>query len=282
MVVGQYGNMKIGAIIQARFDSTRLPGKVLMNLPFDSNETVISQIVNRLKGSLNLNEIVIATSTEENDNVIAEYSYQNVIDCVRGDKKDVLGRFVKVINEKNLDVVVRITGDNPIVLIDVLDKAIDEHFKLGVDYTRNNNLPYGTSFEIINSKILLDINNIEDLSLNDREHVTLYVKNNSGMYKINDMNHNVGNLDFRFTIDYPSDYAFMNILFQYLRTLNYSYSLKDIMKFVEHHSWLNEINRKNIQKKNFVSEEEEIKEACKILEKMDYHLALAKIKKELL
>src|SRR5690606_22794836 len=152
-------NMKIGAIIQARYDSSRLRGKVLKNLPFDSEETVLSQIHSALAKSKILDEIIIATSEESNDDIIVDYAKENNYIYVRGSKNNVLERFVKAIDERNLDVVVRITGDNPIVLIDILDAVLEKHIESKANYTRNNNLPYGTSFEIVNATVLNDIYN---------------------------------------------------------------------------------------------------------------------------
>src|SRR5690554_2820553 len=216
MEVGLFGNMKVGAIIQARFDSSRFHGKVLKNLPFDSDQTLLSQIYNRLSQSEVIDEIIVATSNELNDDIIEDYAIQNDYLYFRGSKNNVLKRFVNTIEARNLNVVVRITGDNPVVLIDILDSVIQKHIDSKFDYTRNLNLPYGTSFEVINANILKDIYYNQSTTISDQEHVTIYIKNNREKFKIKEIDHQLEPIDFRFTVDYPSDYAAMNIIFQYL------------------------------------------------------------------
>lgn len=278
MVVGEFGKLKVGAIIQARFDSTRLPGKVLKKLPFGSNETVLSQINSRLLQVKEIDEVIVATSDEKNDEIIVEYCKKNNIICVRGSKNDVLGRYVKVANLKKLDIVIRITGDNPVVLIDILKIAIQKHIEGGYDYTRNNNLPYGTSFEIVNVDVLNNIYNRE-LTLEDKEHVTIYIKKNKHQFKIQEIDYDLPILDFRFTVDYPSDYAIMNILFQYLQGLGYHYTFDDLNTFVNDNLWLKSVNHNNIQKKQYTTFSEEVEDAINILDKYDLKNIVSFLKK---
>lgn len=261
--------MKVGAIIQARYDSTRLPGKVLMNLPFDKTNTVLGQIINRLKQVTNINEIIVATSNDDNDNVIESFANSNNVLCVRGDKNDVLKRFIKVIDNRELDVVIRITGDNPVVLKDVMQSVVNKHIESKVDYTRNLNLPYGTSFEVVNSNVLKEIYLQKDVSDFDKEHVTAYIKKHKDNFDILEVNHEVGFNDFRFTIDYPSDYAVMNIIFQYLETINYEYDLQKIISFINENQWIAEINKLNYQKREFKNIQEEAQVGIEILNKLE-------------
>lgn len=273
--------MRTGAIIQVRYNSTRFPGKVLKSLPFNSNNTVLSQIHNQLQKVKNIDDIIVATSNESDDDIIEDYCNQNNFICVRGSKDDVLKRFVTVIKERGLDVVVRITGDNPIVLVDILDEVIKKHKTSNVDYTRNLNLPYGTSFEVVNAKVLQDISENKDITTSDKEHVTIYIKSHINEYKYQELEHDLMNIDFRFTIDYPSDYAVMNIVFQYLENLNYSYKYHDLKRFVSDNIWLNEINGNNYQKESFCNVQDEIISAIGFLEKLEYTKVVAILKNEL-
>ena len=268
MGVGEFGKLKIGAIIQARFDSTRLPGKVLKTLPFGSDETVLSQINNRLVQVKEIDEVIVATSEENNDTILKEYCDKKQIICERGSKNDVLGRYVKVTKQRKLDVVVRITGDNPVVLIDIVKKALQKHIEGKYDYTRNNNLPYGTSFEIVNANVLNSIYN-KKLTEEDKEHVTIFIKKNKNQFNILEIDHHLPFLDFRFTVDYPSDYAIMNILFQYLKSLDYQYNFDNLNTFVNDNLWLKSVNENNIQKKQYNSFSEEVKDAINILGKYE-------------
>jgi|SRR5690554_714187 len=263
---GLYGNLRVGAIIQARFDSTRFSGKVLKNLPFNSKNTVLSQIYNRLLLVKEIDDVIIATSVQKNDDIIYNYCVENNFLCERGFKEDVLGRFVQVINTRKLDVVIRITGDNPIVLIDILKVAIKKHIEGDFDYTRNNNLPYGTSFEIINAQTLKKIYK-RKLTIADKEHVTLFIKNNKKYFKIQEIQHQFPEIDFRFTVDYPSDYAVMNIVFQELEKINYLYDFDFLSKFIFENQWIKCVNSENYQKRHFLNFNDELNEAIGVLEK---------------
>jgi spore coat polysaccharide biosynthesis protein SpsF len=261
--------MKIGAIIQARYDSTRLPGKVLMNLPFGEKNTVLDQIINRLKKVNLINEIIIATSEEDNDNIIKDFTKDKGIVCVRGHKNNVLARFVKAIDERNLDIVIRVTGDNPIVLIDILETAIKKHLENKADYTRNLNLPYGTSFEIINAVSLKRVYRENNLTTADKEHVTIYIKNNRENFNILELEHKVDYTSFRFTIDYPTDYAAINLLFQYLSDIKYEYNLKSLLDFISENEWIQNINKSNHQKREYKDFNDELSEGIKILNNLE-------------
>jgi len=244
--------MKIGVVIQARVDSSRLPGKVLMQLPFLYGDTVLGHIVKRLKQIFDTEQIIIATSEETIDLPIVQEAQRLGVNSYQGSKNNVLNRFVQAAKAYNLDTIIRITGDNPIVLNDILDKCISQHINNKVEYTRNSNLPIGTSFEIIQFDTLNKINHILDINDPDREHVTVYVKKNREYFCIQELNHeeykNLSNV--RLTLDYPSDFALINLLFCYLKSKEYNYTLLDISAFFSEYPWISSINNQNIQKKS--------------------------------
>lgn len=271
--------MRIGAIIQARYDSTRFPGKVLMNLPFNENRTVVGHIVKRLKKLDLLHDIIIATSKESNDDIIANFASNEKINCVRGDKKNVLSRFVKAIDKNKLDIVIRITADNPIVLIDIIEDSIKKHIESKADYTRNLDLPHGTSFEIVNSDILKRISLKDDLVEFDKEHVTTYIKNNRENFYILELHHGTKKTNFRFTIDYPSDYAAMNIIFQYLSSLDYNYDMMTLINFINTNNWIQNVNKSNYQKKQYNKFNKELKGAIELLSSLEFSRVVSLLKK---
>lgn len=240
---------KVAAIIQARTDSERLPGKVLLKLPFDGKETIVGQTVNRLKKCPHISQIILATSEHENDDSLEFIGRELNITVFRGSKKNVLSRFCEAAKQNNVDDIIRLTGDNPLVLLSVLCDNLEIHRNENVDYTRNIGLPYGMSFEIIKTQALLRAFN-STKNDSDLEHVTTFIKRFPDMFEIREVHHELSPIlkDLRFTIDYPSDYAFMNILFQYLRNKKYEYDLFDVESFIGNNIWLQDINSKNIQK----------------------------------
>lgn len=268
MVAGQLGK-KIGAVIQARYDSTRLPGKVLLPLPYDSNETILSHIIARLKSSALVDSIVLATSDEAIDTAVADEGRKRQVDVFRGSKNDVLQRFYDAAQLYNLDVIIRLTGDNPIVLLDQLEMALRKHVNGHFDYTRLVGLPYGTTFEIVSFSALEKMLH-SDPSEQEREHVTLYIKNNIQQFRYQEIENPTGfdTQSLRLTVDYPNDYALLNILFCFLRQNNYQYTLDDILSHIAANSWLTHINNANIQKKPFANFQEELQEGMRILHQM--------------
>ncbi len=123
--------MKIVALVQARMGSTRLPGKVLKQIV---GKPMIELLLVRLSQSIDLDEIVVVTSKEgQNDqlqSVVESLGYQ----CTRGSEKDVLGRFYASAKAIDADVVVRITGDCPLVDPSLVDECIKNYKKNNVDY----------------------------------------------------------------------------------------------------------------------------------------------------
>lgn len=269
MAAGESGK-KVGAIIQARYDSQRFPGKVLMPLPFHSSKAVIQHIYDKAISVKSIHKVIIATSDETSDNVIQEYCASNNMLCSRGSKNNVLERFVLSSELHDLDIVVRMTGDNPVVLVDILDMAIKKHVEAGVDYTRNLNMPYGTSFEIVNVDVLKNILHSNSITDSDKEHVTIFIKQNKSDFKIQELEHNLSPIDFRFTIDYPSDFAAMNLLFTYLDSLGYKYQYSDLYYYLTENKWITSINNQNYQKIQHKSPELEIASALQILRRLGF------------
>ena len=269
---------QVGAVIQARYDSTRLPGKVLMSLPFGSGTTILEHIVNRLKLVKGVDKVIIATSIEENDLPIVWEAERIGTDIFRGSKEDVLDRFCKTAAKFELDHVIRLTGDNPLVLSELLEEGIKDHLENNVEYTKSENLPYGTGFEIVMVNALKRINS-SNPSQDESEHVTLFIPRNKEKFKIKEKQFSLGEVmkDLRLTIDYPSDYALMNILVQILKEKNYSYTLQDLHQIFVDNPWLLEINRDNIQKRQYTSFAEEYKDVAEVLGKHSFTYTLAKL-----
>ena len=125
--------MKIVALVQARTGSVRLPQKVLkpiLNMP------MIQLLLSRLSFSTELDEIVVATSEEKRDDKLESIVESLGFKCTRGSEKDVLNRFYKSAKFLEADVIVRITGDCPLVDPKLVDECIRGYKKFEVDYLR--------------------------------------------------------------------------------------------------------------------------------------------------
>lgn len=254
MEVGQY---KIGAIIQARLGSTRLPNKVLMPLPIGSTtDTIISQVINGLKKVPEISKIVVASSTSIINDDLEEYIKGFNIDCYRGDENDVLSRFYEVVKKYKFDYVIRFTADNPIVDNLLLQEFINNFILKELDYSYSQNLPLGCNFEMMKAEqIIKAFENTEDIF--DKEHVTPFIKRHSKKTEYNTFPKMEFNKELRLTVDYPSDYAFMGLIFSMLK--GKSRSLKNIGKLIEDNQWLLCINKSNFQKIKYKNLKEEVK-----------------------
>lgn len=266
-------NKKVAFIIQARMKSTRLPGKILLPIPLGNGKPLLSWIIDELKNSRYNGEIIVATSCNQENDVLASFCNLNNIDCFRGNEENVLSRFVAIAKQNKYECIVRLTSDNPIIDIAVLDDTIAMHFADCNDYTRTEGLPIGMNFEVISSETLQDMEN-HPISDADKEHVTLFVRN-SGRYKIGVyspvINPKIKRL--RLTIDYASDYSLLStILTQYDDKTDLK-GIKIIEETFKKHPWIFETNAKNFQKKQYNNIGEEIKEAILFLKRFDFNYA---------
>jgi spore coat polysaccharide biosynthesis protein SpsF len=276
MVAGQSNNHNIGFIIQARLGSVRLSGKVLLPLPFSHGKPMLQWIVDQLQTSIHIHKTVLATSEQPTDDQLANYCKNNNIYCFRGDINDVLSRYIAVTKENGFDTVVRLTGDNPLLDVDVLDQTVQFHLDKSNDYTSSEGMPLGMNIEVVSGKTLLDLEN-KPLTEPDREHVTRYIRRTDeykkGVFSVQHYKE-LGKL--RLTVDYPSDYAVLSILLSLYKESDRT-GIGLIGYVLEHYPWVFDINRDNIQRKQFESESEEIKAAVKFLKKAEMKRAAERL-----
>jgi glutamate-1-semialdehyde 2,1-aminomutase len=177
-------NKKILLLIQARFDSSRFPGKVLRKI---GHKTIIEIVASRLKKSKKINKIVVACSNSINDKKIVEVCKRKKINFFQGDQKNVLKRFYFAARKYKYKNIVRITADCPLIDYKILDKLIAIYFEKKVDYASNINpstFPDGLDVEIFSFKALKEAYQNAYLD-RDKEHVTTYIKNSSSIKKFN-------------------------------------------------------------------------------------------------
>lgn len=278
MVVGQVNKFKIGAIIQARYASTRLPGKVLLPLPIANGKPILEHITESLKRNKLIDIIVIATSHNSENNGIRELARKLQVNCFSGSENNVLSRFLSIIKKDNINICIRLTGDNPLVDNNKLTKAINYLIDEDVDYLYTTGLPLGMNFEIFKAESLLKCGeyNLTDIH---NEHVTLFLRT-SGKFKTQTLNFQTEKIlqNLRCTIDYPGDFAFMNLLFSII-----DYTSDDLISEINeactYYPWITEINSDNFQKTQGLSIYDEIKKAIGILRKYELEKAIQVLEK---
>lgn len=235
--------MKVVAIVQARTGSIRLPKKVLRNIV---GKPMIEIVLDRLSRSKELDEIAVATSDQQKDDGLEEKVTSLGYKCTRGSEKDVLKRFYDAAKILNADVVVRITGDCPLVDAELVDECIIQYEKSDVDYFSNiepMSFPDGLDIEVMSYSSLETAKN-EATSLFDREHVTPYIRNKEKFSKASMINDkDLSSL--RWSVDESEDLKVVNNIFEYFSP-DIFFNWKSVLKLLEDKPELFEGNKEII------------------------------------
>lgn len=213
--------MKVVVITQARTGSTRLPNKVLKEI---NGQSLLEIHLKRIKKSKLINEIIVATTVNERDDIIESISSRLDVFCFRGSENDVLDRFYQAVKNRNVEYVVRLTSDCPLIDPNVIDRVVSEAIKSKVAYCSNTlieSFPDGQDVEVFTFKSL-EKAWMEATLNSDREHVTPYIKKNSsfnGGHEFKALNIESDFLKFRdvrLTVDEENDFKVVEILIQNL------------------------------------------------------------------
>jgi spore coat polysaccharide biosynthesis protein SpsF (cytidylyltransferase family) len=234
------------AIIQARMGSTRLPGKVLMDV---AGKPILQQLLDRLKPSKKINAFVVATTTNTEDDAIESFCKHYGVACSRGSDWDVLDRFVRAANQSGAqsgDTIVRICCDNPIHSWKVLDFVVDQFERYKVDYFSNSNqepnyLEDGFDVEVTSFNALRYAAENATL-LSEREHVMPYIKH-SGKFKLGWRKANA-DYHFKLSVDTPNDLQMAQRIFEELKDTP-DFAIDEVVNLLRSKPEILEINRES-------------------------------------
>ena len=213
------------AIVQARVTSTRFPGKVLADL---AGRPMVLQQLSRLADAQTLSSIVVATSDDESDDVLASVVSDAGFPVVRGSLNDVLGRFVLAMDLHPSEFVVRITADCPMLMPDVVDDVVTRMLVGDADYVSNTlepTFPDGVDVEAVRSSVLRQVASMSRDSA-EREHVTLGVYRRSDQYRVAHVKGDRDLSDLRWTVDTPEDLAFVREIYTRLGS---GFAMRDVL-----------------------------------------------------
>jgi spore coat polysaccharide biosynthesis protein SpsF len=241
--------MKVVAIIQARMGSTRLPGKVLLKV---LNKPLLAYQVERVKRSTLINEIVIATTTNNLDQEIVDFCELMSLSYYRGSEDDVLSRYYEAASIYKADIVVRITSDCPLIDPNIIDLVINEFITniKKIDYASNTiqrSFPIGMDIEVMSFSLIESINRI-NLVQSFREHVTPYVYK-SGIFIIKQVLQETDKSHLRLTVDTPEDFMLISKVIEELYPKNPFFTLQDLYDLFDKKPELLLINQHINQKK---------------------------------
>lgn len=264
--------MTTGAIIQARTSSTRLPGKVLKELPYGSGITVLEQIIRRLKQCQLLDKLILATTIDVADHALVQIAEKEKIPWYQGSKENLLSRYVEAAKQNHLDTVIRITSDCPCIDPAVVDQVIEHHHKTASDFTstalKERTFPHGIEVEAFSFGALEQSYKLATKD-SEKEHINLYIQEtNPEHYRIASIQAEdyIKRPQIRITLDTPEDYTLLCAVFDYLYPRNQFFDTAAIVRLFDRKPWLYAINHKGWQKKIFNTLEEELTEAEKILD----------------
>jgi spore coat polysaccharide biosynthesis protein SpsF len=230
------------AVIQARMDSTRLPGKVLLPI---LDKPVLWHIFNRLQFSKKIDKICISTSDRSIDNPIADFAQQNGINCFRGSDDDLISRHLGAANMFDGDVIIRVTADDPLVDPEIIDQLILKYEKNPtVDFVSNrkqSTFPVGLEVEVFPKKILEKFLPISKNKTFYEFFISNYIFENSDQFPSIDISLDKPELQ-RWTLDYIEDYTFMKEIFSHLYKFGKIFYMNDILNLLKDHPELKKIN----------------------------------------
>ena len=240
----------IVAIIQARMGSERLPGKVLMGIV---GKPMLWHVINRVKHSKYINKIIIATTTNKDDDQIEDFCKKYNIDFYRGSEDDVLARYYLVTKNWQIDAIVRITADCPLIDPQIINKVISKYFKNknnldGASNTIKYTYPRGLDTEVISFRTLERVWK-EAKKDYQREHVTIYIYEHLDQFKMYSVENKENLSSFRWTVDEEKDLEFVRAVYKKLYQERKIFLMNDVLNLLEREPHLKEIN-KNIKQKN--------------------------------
>ena len=224
--------MGVLAILQARMTSSRLPGKVLMDV---EGIPMIGRQLERIKEAKLINQIVVATSVDSSDDELVEYVEDLGVNVQRGPLQDVLQRFIEVLDVYDFRDVVRLTADCPLADSDVIDGTIEMYLNSNFDYVSNSlvrTFPRGLDVEVFNDRVLREVAK-NDESAMSREHVTYGIYTRADLYSAANFFQKPSHADFRWTVDTHDDLDFVRNVYKNLYPVSPTFRQGEILKWLE-------------------------------------------------
>jgi spore coat polysaccharide biosynthesis protein SpsF len=240
---------KVVAIIQARMGSTRLPGKVMLPI---ARKPMLWHVIERVKMCKKVDSIVVATTTNQDDKIIMELVEKCGIETFTGKENDVLDRYYQTAKKFSADIIVRITADCPLINPDTIDKMVTLCLKENADYIcgHPNFSSIEQGMEVISFSTLEKLKTLTSKDY-QREHVTIYIKENPELFKIATIipKKIFQRKDMRLTVDTKDDLQLMREIYNRLYKKNEIIDLEDVVSLLENTPDLKKINM-NVEMSN--------------------------------
>jgi len=229
--------MKITATIQARLGSTRLPGKVLKDM---AGKPMLQQHVERIQKSRLINETVIATTTNPEDDAVETLAKKIGVSCFRGSENDVLSRVASLLKTYSVDVHVELFGDSPLTDVKILDEVIEYFLKNEKDFDFVSNgikvtYPAGMEANVYRAQTLIRVDQLLKATDPLREHVGTNIQKNP-VFRCKNLEAppELTRPDLYLEVDTEKDYQVLSAIFSHFAQKGAKYfSLAEILKFID-------------------------------------------------
>ena len=235
---------KVAAIIEARMNSSRLYGKVLMKV---KNKPLLLHLVNRIRKVKKIDKIIVATTTNPKDEDIVKFCKKNNLLFYRGSENNVMERVMHSAKNFKVGVIVGITGDCPIIDYKLISLCLNIYLNNQADYVSNANLrsyPDGMDVQVYSSQALRKSYRMTK-NKEDREHVTLHIRKNPKIFKIINIvsPQNILFPKLALTLDYYEDFKLVKKIIEHFeKKKNYYFSCEDIVELIKKNKKLLSIN----------------------------------------
>lgn len=244
--------METVAVIQARMGSNRLPGKMMLPL---AGRHVIERVIERTAAAQRVDQVIVATSDRQADDILDRYAQRAGIETVRGDETDVLGRVYRAVEPIEPDIVVRMCGDRPLFAPAITDAVVSTLTAEDADYASNTierTFPWGWGCEAFTFESFERVEKQAE-STHDREHVTPYYYNNPELFDIEnvaseavfDADYLQNRTNLRLTLDEADDYELIRDVYRNIDAESLGPDTLDgraIIEFLDDHDELRSLN----------------------------------------
>ena len=228
----------IGFMIQVRMGSIRLPGKAMLPI---AGKSLLSRVIHQFLPLSRRGRIIVATTRELRDNPVVETAQAMGVDCFRGEEEDALSRFIGAAEKFSVDVIVRITGDNPLTDPVTCEEMLNCLIQEEMDYVGVQGLPLGTASEVCATEALKKAARMTEAPIH-RESITSFLYTNPDIFRVKMLDR--GRLPYsrphyRLTVDTEEDRRLMEEIY---KALGDSPSLSEVVALLDKHPELRSIN----------------------------------------
>jgi len=223
--------LRIGAIVQVRMSSRRLPGKVLKNV---NGKPLLQYVLEKLEHCSSLKEFVVATSLEKSDDPIEAFCKKYNVSYYRGSLNDVASRFKEVSERNQWNAFVRVNGDSPLIDSCLIDKGIDLYGDGNFDLVTNifpRTYPSGQSIEVVRVSTFKNVYSRFSNS-DDFEHVTNFFYRNPQEYKIFNFSSKTDYGKIHMSVDTPEDIQLFSTIISKMIKPHWEYRIDELIKLV--------------------------------------------------